>query len=343
MFWALGTQSRWKHFKQDPTSHHQTCKQSSAAWIPCASQRLQSQLRAAWRHSQHKDYLAVILAAHSAFCELPWRLESQCLVRGAGRMLPACKDGDTGDTVARGCFSPPFLHTWKDISGEYGFPVCHHPWAQGWGPAVSPHCPVSCPVWFQAAFCFATVHPHVQDNIPPTFPFPLCYCQQAAPFPPRDKISPKLTELTRTKGLYCPLIEPLSAKYLAKWEPSIQSQFTAESLFFYFKSIWKLKIPFGSCPLCRGSQPCRLAKKPHAAGLGGSCTGTFFCLQQTQAAGSNPAAHRLPVLVWSSCCDWDTMGHGSCWCCPQHWDIHQVMPTYTKSWGPAGACRVYPR
>lgn len=35
-----------------------------------------------------------------------------------------------------------------------------------------------------------------------------------------------------------------------------------QSLYFYFKSIWKLKIPFGSHPLWRESQACRLAKQP---------------------------------------------------------------------------------
>lgn len=33
-----------------------------------------------------------------------------------------------------------------------------------------------------------------------------------------------------------------------------------QSLYFYFKSIWKLKIPFGTRPLWRESQACRLAK-----------------------------------------------------------------------------------
>lgn len=40
------------------------------------------------------------------------------------------------------------------------------------------------------------------------------------------------------------------------------------SLYFYFKSIWKLKIPFGTCPLWRESQPCRLAKQPSSGCVG---------------------------------------------------------------------------
>lgn len=35
-----------------------------------------------------------------------------------------------------------------------------------------------------------------------------------------------------------------------------------QSLYFYFKSIWKLKIPLGARPLWRESQACRLAKQP---------------------------------------------------------------------------------
>lgn len=49
------------------------------------------------------------------------------------------------------------------------------------------------------------------------------------------------------------------------------------------------------------------------------------------------------VSGWSSLRDRDTVGHCSCWCCPQHWDVRHVMPTYTESCGPAGARKGSPQ
>lgn len=64
-----------------------------------------------------------------------------------------------------------------------------------------------------------------------------------------------------------------------------------QSLYFYFKSIWKLKIPLGTRPLWRQSQACHLAKQPCSiAGLDGSSTGIVFQPEQKQDAGSLPAA-----------------------------------------------------
>lgn len=126
--------------------------------IPCAGRCLRRQVRAVQRHSQHKDYFAFMLAAHSVFCEMPWGiewhskqewgLETPCVGRTMPRRRsaggcceaeathtpasPSPREGERKDLAPQVCCLQPLPSpdTWKDVSETRGFLAKLHGFAQ---------------------------------------------------------------------------------------------------------------------------------------------------------------------------------------------------------------------
>lgn len=112
-----------------------------------------------------------------------------------------------------------------------------------------------------------------------------------------------------------------------------------QSLYFYFKSIWKLKIPFGSHPLWRESQACRLAKQPCSSRVGWIQRWDVFLTRADTGcwlASSSSTNFPRRASVWSShhTCDTVCTLLGAVWgvpcramprALPQPGDVRQMV------------------